>query len=134
MASRCSGWWRTKCLSIPSGITPITFNDRFAEAVNQRKRVEAGVRTDNDINSKQYIRSNYFDLAQLMDYWSDRRLNHHTEATVMLYALREGLRIALAEGLTQRFKRHLKHQTAIKNSLAKMGFKILAIHKMRCLI
>ena len=113
-----------KCLSIPSGITPITFNDRFAEAVNQRKRVEAGVRTDNDINSKQYIRSNYFDLAQLMDYWSDRRLNHHTEATVMLYALREGLRIALAEGLTQRFKRHLKHQTAIKNSLAKMGFKI----------
>lgn len=113
-----------KCLSIPSGITPITFNDRFAEAVNQRKRVEAGVRIDSDANSKEYIRSNYFDLAQLMDYWSDRRLNHHTEATVMLYALREGLRIALAEGLTQRFKRHLKHQTAIKNSLTKMGFKI----------
>jgi uroporphyrinogen-III decarboxylase len=35
------------------------------------------------------IRTNYFDLAMIMDYWSDRALNHHTEATSMLYAARE---------------------------------------------
>ena len=113
-----------KCLSIPSGITPITFNDRFADAVNQRKRVEAGVRVSDDSVSENFISSNYFDLAQLMDYWSVRRLNHHTEATVMLYAIREGLRIALEEGLENRFNRHLFHQTAVKDSLRAMGFKI----------
>ena len=30
------------------------------------------------------IASNYFDLAMIMDYWSDKRLNHHTEAASML--------------------------------------------------
>ena len=25
----------------------------------------------------------------IMDYWSDKALNHHTEATTMLYAARE---------------------------------------------
>ena len=48
------------------------------------------------------IQSNYFDLAMLMDYWSERRLNHHTEATSMLYAAREALRIVLEEGLDAR--------------------------------
>ncbi|WP_395378752.1 pyridoxal-phosphate-dependent aminotransferase family protein [Fructilactobacillus frigidiflavus] len=32
-----------KSLSAPAGITPLTFNDRFAEQILQRKRVEAGV-------------------------------------------------------------------------------------------
>ncbi len=113
-----------KCLSIPSGITPITFNDRFAAAINQRKRVEQGVRTSDDLMQENFITSNYFDLTQLMDYWSDRRLNHHTEATVMVYALREGLRLALEEGLQNRFARHIYHQKAIKESLRAMGFTI----------
>ena len=34
-----------KCLSIPSGITPITFNERFSEEINKRKRVELGIRS-----------------------------------------------------------------------------------------
>ncbi len=68
-----------KCLSIPSGITPITFNDRFAAEINKRKRVEQGVRTGEDTKRNNYITSNYLDLTQLQDYWSPRRLNHHTE-------------------------------------------------------
>jgi (S)-ureidoglycine-glyoxylate aminotransferase len=113
-----------KCLSIPSGITPITFNERFSIEINKRKRVEQGVFTEGDANAKNFITSNYFDLTQLQDYWSERRLNHHTEATIMVYALHEGLRLALEEGLQNRFDRHLFHQTAIKNSLVAMGFKI----------
>ena len=35
-----------KCLSIPSGITPITFNERFSEEINKRKRVELGIRSN----------------------------------------------------------------------------------------
>jgi hypothetical protein len=34
------------------------------------------------------IGSNYFDLAMVMDYWGPKRLNHHTEATTMLYGAR----------------------------------------------
>ncbi|MFP6334495.1 alanine--glyoxylate aminotransferase family protein, partial [Bacillus subtilis] len=67
-----------KCLSIPSGITPITFNERFSEAINTRKRVEEGIRTNEETEKEVFIRSNYFDLTQLQDYWSPRRLNHHT--------------------------------------------------------
>ena len=52
------------------------------------------------------ITSNYFDLAMLMDYWSDMALNHHTEATSMLYAARECARIILQEGLERAFARH----------------------------
>lgn len=114
-----------KCLSIPSGITPITFNDRFAEEINQRKRVEQGVRTALDTNGDTFITSNYLDLTQLQDYyWSPRRLNHHTEATVADYALHEGLRLALQEGLDARFARHLTVHRALNAGLDAMGLTI----------
>lgn len=113
-----------KCLSIPSGITPITFNDRFAEEINQRKRVESGIRTSEDAKNNPFITSNYLDLTQLQDYWSERRLNHHTEATVMVYALYQGLRLALEEGVEQRAKRHEYHHTALKQALKALGLTI----------
>jgi (S)-ureidoglycine-glyoxylate aminotransferase len=52
------------------------------------------------------IGSNYFDLAMVMDYWGPKRLNHHTEATTMLYGARECARVVLGEGLANRFARH----------------------------
>lgn len=113
-----------KCLSIPSGITPITFNDRFAAEINKRKRVEQGVRTGEDTKRNNYITSNYLDLTQLQDYWSPRRLNHHTEATVANYALHEGLRLALQEGLQNRFERHLQVHHALNAGLDAMGLHI----------
>lgn len=113
-----------KCLSIPSGITPITFNDRFAAEINQRKRIEQGVRTALDQSGSQFITSNYLDLTQLQDYWSPRRLNHHTEATVADYGLHEGLRLALHEGLPARFNRHLRVHQALNAGLTAMGLTI----------
>ena len=38
-------------------------------------------------------------MAMLLDYWGERRLNHHTEATSMLYAALECARILVSEGL-----------------------------------
>src|SRR5699024_1836781 len=38
-----------KCLSIPSGITPITFNDRFSDAINERKRLNHHTDSTNSI-------------------------------------------------------------------------------------
>ena len=91
----------------PPGSSPITFNDRVAEIVNARKHVEAGIRAPGIVEGNgPRISSNYFDLAMLMDYWGESRLNHHTEAASMLYAAREAVRIILAEGLDTCFARH----------------------------
>jgi (S)-ureidoglycine-glyoxylate aminotransferase len=68
----------------------------------------------------------------LMDYWSEQRLNHHTEATSMLYAAREALRIVLAEGLENCFARHALASEALVAGLAEMGLKLFGDqrHKM----
>jgi alanine-glyoxylate transaminase/serine-glyoxylate transaminase/serine-pyruvate transaminase len=44
----------------------------------------------------------------------------------MTYALREGLRIVLEEGLPQRFARHLKNHQALKAGLAALGLSYTA--------
>lgn len=115
-----------KCLSIPSGMAPITYNERVEAVIQQRKKVEYGVATEAEFNvsNPRRIRSNYFDLAMLQDYWSERRLNHHTEATSMLYALREGLRFVLEEGLYERFGRHQYHEKALMVGLEAMGLTL----------
>jgi (S)-ureidoglycine---glyoxylate transaminase len=110
-----------KCLSGPPGSAPITFNERVAALVNRRKHVEAGIRADDLDETGPIIASNYFDLPMLMDYWSERRLNHHTEAASMLYAAREALRIALEEGLEARFARHRLASAALCAGLDAMG-------------
>ncbi|MGC2875852.1 alanine--glyoxylate aminotransferase family protein [Bacillus velezensis] len=116
-----------KCLSVPSGMAPITYNDRTAAVIAARKKVERGIATAADgkmLSGHRPITSNYFDLSQLEDYWSERRLNHHTEATAMLYALREGVRLVLEEGLEERFRRHRRHEKALTAGLAAMGLDL----------
>ncbi len=89
-----------KCLGGPSGSAPITISDRAADHVFSRRHTEHGIaRADLANGSGARIGSNYFDLAMVMDYWSEKRLNHHTEATTMLYGARECARVALGEGL-----------------------------------
>lgn len=119
-----------KCLSGPPGSAPVTFNERVVEIVQARKHIEAGIRPDDAVaENGPVIQSNYFDLAMLMDYWSEARLNHHTEATPMLYAARECARIALAEGLEARFARHRLASTALTAGLATMGLTLFGDQK-----
>lgn len=119
-----------KCLSVPSGMAPITYNDIAAKKINARKTIERGLRTTLEtdagdaVSRPPVIRSNYFDLSQLQDYWSPARLNHHTEMTSMLYALREGLRLVLNEGLDERFTRHRLHESALVAGLEAMGLTL----------
>lgn len=114
-----------KCLSVPSGMAPITYNERVERVVAARKKVERGISTEADQKDVlNPIRSNYFDLSQLQDYWGPRRLNHHTEATSMLYALREGVRIVLQEGLEERFARHRFHEKALIEGIKAMGLEL----------
>lgn len=114
-----------KCLSGPPGSAPISFNERVAELVNRRKHVEQGIKPEGLLEGDgPLIPSNYFDLAMLMDYWSEARLNHHTEATSMLYAARECARIVLEEGIAARVARHELASRAISAGLAAMGLKL----------
>jgi (S)-ureidoglycine-glyoxylate aminotransferase len=122
-----------KCLSGPPGSSPITVNERIVEVVKRRRHVEGGIRPAGFVEGDgPVIGSNYFDLGMLMDYWSEMRLNHHTEATSMLYAAREAVRIVLAEGLDHCFARHKLASDALTAGLLAMGLKLFGDqrHKM----
>lgn len=122
-----------KCLGGPSGSAPITISDAAAAHIATRRHVEQGIRRDDisDGNGPR-IGSNYFDLAMIMDYWSEKRLNHHTEATSMLYGARECARVALGEGLEARFARHAAAGRAMTAGLRAMGLRVFGddAHRM----
>jgi aspartate aminotransferase-like enzyme len=98
-----------KCLSCPSGLAPVTYNDRAAAAMAARRT---------------RVRSNYLDLAQLETYWSPARFNHHTAPTAMVYGLREALRALQAEGLEPRFARHRLHGDALRAGIQALGLSL----------
>ena len=114
-----------KCMSGPPGTSPITLSDRAAEAINRRKHIEGGIRPEGFVNADgPRITSNYLDLAMLMDYWSPKRLNHHTESTSMLYAARECARVVLGEGLEAGQARHRLASRALRSGLEAMGLEL----------
>lgn len=114
-----------KCLSGPPGSSPISFNERVERLMNRRKHIEAGIAPAGFApGNGPAIRSNYFDLAMLIDYWGPERLNHHTEATSMLYAARECARIVLREGLAACFARHRRAGAAVAAGVSAMGLQL----------
>jgi (S)-ureidoglycine-glyoxylate aminotransferase len=122
-----------KCLGGPPGSAPLTFNERAEKRILRRKHTEQGLREkDQPQGDGPVIRSNYFDLAMIMDYWSDKALNHHTEATTMLYAAHECARILLEEGLQNAFARHAMASSALTRGLTAMGLELYGdqAHKM----
>lgn len=122
-----------KCLGGPPGSAPITISDRAADRVRSRRHVERGLAvTDAAPGPRPSIGSNYFDLAMLMDYWSEDRLNHHTEATSMLYAARECARLFLQEGSVRCFDRHKMASRAMQAGLEAMGLTLFGdpMHRM----
>ena len=113
-----------KCLGGPSGSSPVTLSEAMVAAVRARKCVEQGIRTDaHEDGDEEMIWSNYFDLGMVMDYWGPERLNHHTEATSMLFAARECARIMLEEGMDNLIARHELHGRAMLNGIQGMGLE-----------
>jgi len=126
-----------KCLSGPSGSAPISLSPRAVAVIDARRSTEAGLRADPDSEEglaprAARIRSNYFDLAMVMDYWSEKRLNHHTEATTMLYCARECARLLLEEGLDAAVARHALHGRAMLAGVQGLGLRVFGdvAHKM----
>lgn len=100
-----------KGLGCPPGLSPITFSDRAVAALNARK-------------SK--VQSWYLDLTTVQSYWGAERAYHHTGPISMIYALREGLRIVLEEGLEPRYARHMRNHRALKAGLTALGLSYTA--------
>ena len=114
-----------KCMSGPPGTSPVTLSDLAALAVNRRKHIEGGIRPEGYVKPDgPRILSNYLDLAMLFDYWSPKRLNHHTESTSMLYAARETARVVLSEGLDDGFARHALAGRALRAGLTALGLEL----------
>ena len=114
-----------KCLAGPSGIAPITLSNRMAESIYSRRHIEAGLRPANYVPGVgTRIASNYMDVAMIMDYWSDAGLNHHTEATSMLYCARECARIFMQEGLQNVYARHAVGSRAVVAGVQGMNLKV----------
>ena len=103
-----------KCLGGPSGSAPITLSERYVDLVRGRQHVEAGIKADHhNAGNGSRIRSNYFDIPMILDYWGEERLNHHTEATSMLYCARECAINLLEEGVEASIARHELHGKAM---------------------
>jgi len=72
-----------KGLGAPSGLAPITINDRARETIEKRTKP---------------VSSFYLDLKQYANYWENHGY-HHTASASLHYALREALRMIYEEGL-----------------------------------
>ncbi|HWI30938.1 MAG TPA: alanine--glyoxylate aminotransferase family protein [Microbacterium sp.] len=121
-----------KCLGGPSGSAPLSLSPRAVEVVRSRAKVEAGIRESGDVDADDFIRSNYFDLGMILEYWGPRRLNHHTEATSMLYAARECARVLLLEGRDAVIERHRLHGEAMLAGVRGLELQVFGdvAHKM----
>jgi (S)-ureidoglycine-glyoxylate aminotransferase len=121
-----------KCLGGPSGSAPITLSAKAVEVVQSRKKIEAGIREPGDPSAPDFVRSNYFDLGMILDYWGPRRLNHHTEATSMLYGARECARVLLLEGRDAVIERHRLAGASMLAGVEALGLAVFGdvAHKM----
>ena len=100
-----------KCLSVPPGLSPVTFSDKAVDVIDAR-------------GSK--VESWYLDLSMIRKYWGSERVYHHTAPISMIYALREGLKIILEEGLEERHKRHQMVGDYFVEEISKLGFSLFA--------
>jgi len=105
-----------KGLSCPTGLSPITVNERAMQAIHAR-----GAKVPNW----------YLDLTLLEKYWGPERVYHHTAPATMFYALHEGLRLVLEEGLTQRVTRHQKNAAAFAAACEAMGMPLRVAAEFR---
>lgn len=100
-----------KGLGCPPGLAPVSLSDRAVDILQRRKTK---------------VQSWYLDLTTVQKYWGADRVYHHTGPITMVYALREGLRILLEEGLEARWSRHQKNHLALKAGLTAMGLEYAA--------
>lgn len=120
-----------KCLGGPSGSSPVSLSARAVATIASRHHTEAGLAEADEEELGARIASNYLDLGMILDYWGPRRLNHHTEATAMLYAARECARLLVEEGMDCAVARHARHGAAMAAGLRGLGLELFGDQEHR---
>ena len=101
-----------KCMSAPPGLSPVSFNERAAEVIKNRKTP---------------VQSWFLDLSLVMGYWGGggKRAYHHTAPINNLYGLHEALVILKEEGLENSWARHAKMHQALRAGIEAMGLSFI---------
>lgn len=94
-----------KGLGAPSGLAPITIGAQAKERIENRKSPVA---------------SFYLDLKSYANYWMGAHGYHHTASANLHYALTEGLRVIVEEGLEQTFGRIRANAESLWRGLEEM--------------
>jgi len=99
-----------KCLNCPPGLAPITVSEKAMEKIRNRKTK---------------VQSWYLDLSLIEKYWLEsNRVYHHTAPILLVYALREALRLLYEEGLEARWERHRRNSLALISGIAALGLEM----------
>ena len=101
-----------KCLSCVPGLSPVSFSERAAQVIRERKTS---------------VQSWFLDLNLVMGYWggSAKRAYHHTAPVNSLYALHESLVIVQEEGLEQSWQRHAVNHRALVAGIESLGLSFV---------
>jgi alanine-glyoxylate transaminase/serine-glyoxylate transaminase/serine-pyruvate transaminase len=101
-----------KCLSCVPGLSPVTFSDKAAELIRNRKTP---------------VQSWFLDLNLVMGYWGQgsKRAYHHTAPVNALYGLHEALTILKEEGLENAWARHRENHELLKAGLQSLGLELV---------
>jgi alanine-glyoxylate transaminase/serine-glyoxylate transaminase/serine-pyruvate transaminase len=101
-----------KCLSVPPGLSPVSFSERAMAVVRARKTP---------------VQSWFADLSLLDGYWAGgaKRAYHHTAPINALYGLHEGLVMLHEEGLEAAWARHRRNHLALRAGLGAMGLALV---------
>lgn len=94
-----------KGLGAPSGLAPITVGPRARSKIESRETPVA---------------SFYLDLPAYANYWMGGHAYHHTASANLHYALAEGLRVILEEGLEDTFARIRNNAESLWRGLEEM--------------
>jgi alanine-glyoxylate transaminase/serine-glyoxylate transaminase/serine-pyruvate transaminase len=101
-----------KCLSCVPGLSPVSFSERAAQIIRERKTP---------------VQSWFLDLNLVMGYWggSAKRAYHHTAPVNSLYALHESLVIVQEEGLELSWQRHVVNHRALVAGIESLGLSFV---------
>ena len=100
-----------KSLGCPPGLSPFSVSPRALERIRARKSPV----------------SYSFDIDLLQKYWVERpAAYHHTMPILQYYALYEGIRLALEEGLEARWARHEDAGRYFQTQMRDRGYSFLS--------
>ena len=107
-----------KCLNCPPGLAPISASVKTMDRIRNRETK---------------VQSWYLDLSTIEKYWlENNRIYHHTAPILLVYALRESLRLLYEEGLEKRWRRHAQNSAALIRGVEALGLNMHVQEEYRC--